>query len=115
MKIENFDFIAHSFGAYLCCHYINQYQPNVGRLYLCSPAGFTRLTQEKFDNVVKKFNVVEKYLYHTCMQEKKICVFEACPPWVKKIYTENYFNNPQLKLCPMEKLYLKKIFKIIIS
>ena len=115
MKINKFDLIAHSFGAFLCCHYIDQYKPNVGRVFLCSPAGFTRLEKGQFDNIYKNLNMIEKHLYHTCMQEKKICVFEAIPPWMKKIYIDNWLNNPILKLCPMEKLYLKKLFHVIIT
>ena len=51
MGIEKFDILAHSFGAFLSAHYINLYTPNVGRFYMCSPAGFTKLNKEAIKEV----------------------------------------------------------------
>ena len=77
LGIEEFDIMAHSFGAYLASHYVNLYEPKVGRLYLCSPAGFTRTNNSKEEFVEDQLNFIEIYLYKTCMQERKQTPFEV--------------------------------------
>jgi pimeloyl-ACP methyl ester carboxylesterase len=86
LKIEQFDILAHSFGAYLASHYVNLYEPKIGRLYLTSPAGFTKTSFKKEEDAEDKFNFIETYLYKTCMQEQKKTPFE--------VLGKNYLDQP---------------------
>jgi len=56
IDVDYFSLLGHSFGGYMACQYAAKYQENIKRLYLVSPLGVSKITEdtnseeEKFRN-----------------------------------------------------------------
>jgi len=107
LNLTNFVLMGHSMGGYICAHYLMMKRPPLKMLYLLSPAGFTKRSEEEMEEELKDWNSgrsffekLKGYVFNL-VELKKVSPFDFLI-FGRMNSLKRYFSGGRLRLTERE-------------